>query len=145
MSSRIFRKLLIDIPPSVNSGGRQKKEFQKKIQPWLDSINFVKFSNTDKLYGRVFYFNHDTYGIRDIHNIIKPIFDMLQAYIYDDDNSILSFEGIRLDMPKKNLWFEIELDFDATPDLYLVEQKTCCLIEVGLLPITESAIKIMWL
>jgi hypothetical protein len=145
MSSRIFRKLLIDIPPSVNSGGRQKKEFQKKIQPWLDSINFIKFSNTDKLYGRIFYFNHDTYGIRDIHNIIKPIFDMLQGYIYDDDNSILSFEGIRLDMPKKNSWFEIELDFDATPDLYLVEQKTCCLIEVGLLPVSESAIKIIWL
>jgi hypothetical protein len=71
MSSRIFRKLLIDIPPSVNSGGRQKKEFQKKIQPWLDSIDFVKFSNTDKLYGRVFYFNHDSDYIRYIHNIIN--------------------------------------------------------------------------
>jgi hypothetical protein len=35
MPSRIFRKLLTDIPQSINSGGRQKKEFQKNIQPWL--------------------------------------------------------------------------------------------------------------
>jgi len=145
MSSRIFRKLLTDIPPSINSGGRQKKAFQRKIQPWLDSIDFIKFSKTDKLYGRIIYFNHEIYGIRDIHNILKPIFDMLQGYIYDDDHYILSFEGIRLDMPKKNSWFEIELDYDATPDLYKVEQKTACLIEVGLLPFTESAINIIWL
>jgi len=58
-----------------NSGGRQKKEFNNKIQPWLNSIDFIKFSNNDKLYGRIFYFNHDTAGIRDIHNILKPIFD----------------------------------------------------------------------
>jgi len=76
---------------------------------------------------------------------ITVLYSIGKCYIYDDDHYILSFEGIRLDMPKKNSWFEIELDYDATPDLYKVEQQTCCLIEVGLLPSTESAINIIWL
>jgi hypothetical protein len=145
MSSRIFRKLLINIPPSINSGSRRKREYLRKIQPWLDSIDFVGFSKTDKLYGKIFYFNHETYTVRDIHNIIKPIFDMLQGYVYDNDYQILFFEGIRLDMPKKNSWFEIELDYDAAPDLHKVEEETCCLIEVGSLPSTESAVNVIWL
>ncbi|RKZ81907.1 MAG: hypothetical protein DRR19_21530 [Candidatus Parabeggiatoa sp. nov. 1] len=145
MSSRIFRKLLINIPPSINSGSRRKREYLRKIQPWLDSIDFVGFSKTDKLYGKIFYFNPETYTVRDIHNIIKPIFDMLQGYVYDNDYQILFFEGIRLDMPKKNSGFEIELDYDATPDLHKVEEETCCLIEVGSLPPTESAVNVIWL
>jgi hypothetical protein len=111
----------------------------------LDSIDFIKFSKNDKLYGKICYFNHETYAVRDIHNIIKPIFDMLQGYVYDNDHQILFFEGIRLDMPKKNSWFEIELDYDATPDLHRAEEETCCLIEIGLLPFTESAVNVIWL
>lgn len=134
MPSKIFRKLLIDIPPSINSGSRQKKVFQRKIQPWLDSIDFIKFSKTDKLYGRIFYFNHETYAVRDIDNILKPIFDMLQGYVYDDDNDILFFEGIRLDMSKKDSWFKIELDGTAINDIDSVLTQTACLVEIGLLP-----------
>lgn len=146
MPSRIFRKLLIDIPPSINSGSRQKKVFQRKIQPWLDSIDFIKFSKTDKLYGRIFYFNHEVYGVRDIHNILKPIFDMLQGYVYDNDNDILFFEGIRLDMSKKDSWFKIELDATITDDIQKALTQTCCLIEIGLLPPVEStAVKLLWL
>ncbi len=146
MPSRIFRKLLVDIPPSSNSRSKPKKVFQKKIQSWLDNIDFLKFSKTDKLYGRIFYFNHEVYGVRDIHNIIKPIFDMLQGKVYDDDNDILFFEAIRLDMSKKDSWFKIELDGTATDEIEKALIQTCCLIEVGTLPPIESnAVKLLWL
>jgi hypothetical protein len=146
MLSKIFRKLLIEIPPSINSGGRQKREYVKKIQQWLNSIDFIKFSENDqKLYGRIFYFNHEIYGVRDIHNILKPIFDMLQGYVYENDNDILGFEGIRLDMPKKDSWFRVELDGSIT-DIDIALTKTCCLLEIGMLPSVEStAVKVLWL
>jgi len=146
MPSRIFRKLLVNIPPSINSGSRQKKIFQKKIQPWLDNIDFIKFSKTDKLYGRIFYFNHEVYGVRDIHNILKPIFDMLQGNVYDNDNDILFFEGIRLDMSKKDSWFKLELDGTAIDEIEEALTQSCCLIEVGKLPPIESTVvKLLWL
>jgi hypothetical protein len=84
--------------------------------------------------------------VRDIHNILKPIFDMLQGYVYDDDNDILFFEGIRLDMSKKDSWFKIELDGTAINDIDSVLTQTACLVEIGLLPPVESTvIKLLWL
>ena len=145
MSDMIFRKLFITIPPTSNKKSQQKKRFLEQVKGQLSSITTLPiFNSTDRLYGRIFYFNHEKTRIRDIHNIIKPLFDCLEDIVYDDDKQIVHFEGIRLDMEHSSAWFEIEINLSELDAVALTE--TSCLIEVGRLPISPSnTIKVTWL
>ncbi len=98
------------------------------------------------MYGRIYYFNHERIAVRDIHNIIKPLFDTLENHVYKDDKQIKHFEGYRLDMEFNNSYFEIELNLSQEPELEQVLFETTCLIEVGVLPVSPSElIRVNWL
>ncbi len=94
----MFRVILAQIPPSVNATGEAKDRYKKKIAPWLEAIDFPVFGGDDRLYGGIIYFNHGPTNVRDVHNIFKPTFDLLQGRVYTDDKAIVYFEGVRLDM-----------------------------------------------
>lgn len=143
----MFRKLLLKIPLSANASARAKQAFKIAIQPWLDEIQVNKYSLTERLYGRIIYFNHERTNVRDIHNIFKPTLDLLNDIVYEDDQSILFFEGIRLDMVKSGLWFEVYIDTDMEViDLSPIFNQTCLLIEVGTLPLTSpNIVSIQWI
>ncbi len=150
MNDRIFQTLLPLVPPSSNSRGRNKKtRFKEQVTALLkdqESTEVPQDILQGKLYGRIFYFNHEKKSVRDIHNIIKPLFDALEGYVYKDDKDIIHFEGIRLDMEHNDRWFEIELNLSAVPDLQQALTKTCCYIEISELPaFPTSAVKITWL
>lgn len=106
----------------------------------------IAFADDDRLYGRIYYFNHERVGARDIHNIIKPLFDALEKHVYKDDKQIKHFEGYRLDMEFNSSYFEIELNLSEEPDLERVLFETACLIEVGSLPVRPSElVQVNWL
>lgn len=99
MNDLIFQTLLPLVPPSSNSN--KKESFKKQVEDLLKDQGYTKdpqYILQGKLYGRIFYFNHEKGSVRDIHNIIKPLFDALEGYVYKDDKDIIHFEGIRLDM-----------------------------------------------
>lgn len=127
-------------------GGKRSRHFKEQVRDWLGAAGEShNFASDDKLYGRIFYFNHDRLAVRDIHNIIKPMFDGLESYIFHDDKQILHFEGVRLDMNHSDFWFEVEYDL-STQDLQHILTKTCCLIQVSKLPETPpDVVKVTWL
>jgi hypothetical protein len=149
MSQHVFRKVLPLVPPTSNATGNspQARRFKKRVAPWLEElVDITAFMEDNMLYGRIYYFNHERIGARDIHNIIKPLFDTLENYIYRDDKQIKYFEGYRLDMEFNNSYFEIELNLSQEPELEKVLFETACLIEVGILPIIPSElIQVNWL
>ncbi len=104
------------------------------------------FSGDAQLYGRIWYFNHDEANPRDIHNIIGPLFDLLEGYVYPNDKQIKHFEGFRLDMADLNFCFELELDLSAEPGLERANSETTCLIEIARLPwSSNSLVVVTWL
>ena len=145
----MFRRILFLIPPTSNAtgGSPQAQRFKKRIAPWLEMLaDVVAFSDDDRLYGRIYYFNHERVGVRDIHNIIKPLFDVLEKRIYKDDKQIKHFEGYCLDMEFNSSYFEIELNLSQEPELERVLFETACLIEVGSLPVQPSElVQVNWL
>lgn len=146
----IFHKVLFFIPPTSNKGEStpQMKRFKKRIKPWLESIEkTMEFPRNEWLYGRVFYFNHEKRNARDIHNIIKPLFDVIgELEIYEDDDLIRHFEGYRLDMEHHASYFEMELNLSQEPELARVLSETACLVEVGVLPLQPSSlVTVTWL
>lgn len=150
MDEQIFRTILFFVPPTNNKGvgSPQTKRFEKQVKPWLQSIfKTVEFSDNQWLYGRIIYFNHEKHSARDIHNIIKPLFDTIEkAEIYKDDRQIKHFEGYRLDMQYNADYFEIELNITEEPELLRLLTETACVIEVGVLPMKPSnLVKITWL
>lgn len=62
----------------------------------------------ERLFARVVYFKHDRHRARDVHNIVKPLFDVLRGKVYPDDKLILRYEAIRLDMFPVELGFVVE-------------------------------------
>lgn len=149
MSDPTFRKVLFMVPPTSNSMGNtpQTRRFKRNIAPWLESLDRAAgFTGNDRLYGRIIYFNHQRHSARDIHNIIKPLFDALEEYIFDDDKQIKHFEGYRLDMEHNNTYFEVDLNISKEPDLIRALSETACLVEVGLLPMQPSNLVVInWL
>jgi Holliday junction resolvase RusA-like endonuclease len=155
MNKEIF-KIISPVVPTFNRNEKQKRKDQRKLYRYLEhTLGIVKgtqgnlkFSKPHKLWARIVYFNHDPISsAKDIHNIIKPLFDDLEGYVYDDDKQIILFEGTRLDMEAVDEAFVIEfLDYDIH-DIQKTLQETCCLVEVGLLPFLEesSVLKITWL
>lgn len=146
----VFRKVLFFIPPTSNMGSSspQMKRLKKKVKPWLEGIEkTIEFPEGQWLYGRVIYFNHERNNSRDIHNIIKPLFDMIgELKIYEDDKLIRHFEGYRLDMQYNADYFEVELNITQEPELERVLKETACLVEVGILPLQPSSlVDITWL
>lgn len=143
-----FRRLLFFVPPTSNAtASPQAQRFKKRITPWLNSLtDIAAFGENDRLYGRIYYFNHERISARDIHNIIKPLFDALEDRVYKDDKQIKHFEGYRLDMEFNNAYFEIELNLPQDPELEKVLFETSCLIEVGVLLVQPSnLIRVNWL
>jgi hypothetical protein len=143
----LFQKLFVVIPPSSNQlGSKPARRFKAQVQDWIGDVSErYRFASDDKLYGRIFYFNHSRVAVRDIHNIIKPLFDGLESYLFHDDKQILHFEGVRLDMERSDFWFEVEYDLSAQ-DLQYVLTETCCLIQVSKLPETPpDVVKVTWL
>ena len=112
-----------------------------------DVPNSPIFSDEDWLYGRIYYFNHDRgSNARDIHNIIKPLFDALESRAYKNDKQIKHFEGYRLDMEFNNTYFDVEFNLSSEPDLIQLLSETGCLVEIGIAPAAPSdLIKITWL
>ncbi|MDQ2997658.1 MAG: RusA family crossover junction endodeoxyribonuclease [Chloroflexota bacterium] len=123
------------------------RDFIKRSAALLvEKADFTAFSDGDRLYGRIYYFNHETAKVRDIHNIIKPLFDTLENRIYKDDKQIKHFEGYGLDMEFSDSYFEIELNLSREPALAQVLSETACFIEVGALPLSPSElIQVKWL
>lgn len=155
MSQYVFR-IVSPVVPTFNRNEKQKRKDQRKLYRYLKQAHGIvkeikgnlKFSKPHKLWARIFYFNHDPItSAKDIHNIIKPLFDDLEDYVYDDDKQIVIFEGIRLDMFDMDDAFVIEfLDYDM-PDIQQTLKETCCIVEIGLLPFIEEStiLKITWL
>jgi len=155
MSQDVF-KIISPVVPTFNRNEKQKRKDQRKLYRYLKNTlglvkgtkGTLKFSKPNKLWAKMVYFNHDPItSAKDIHNIIKPLFDDLEDYLYDDDKQIIVFEGIRLDMEDVDDAFVIEyLDYDM-PDIQRTLQETCCLIEIGLLPVIKEStiVKIKWL
>ena len=145
----MFHKILFLIPPTSNTTGdsRQTHRFKKRIAPWLETLGDVEpFADDDRLYGRIYYFNHERSSARDIHNIIKPLFDALEKHIYKDDKQIKHFEGYRLDMEFNTSYFEVVLDLSREPELERVLFETACVIEIGSLPVQPSPfVQVNWL
>lgn len=150
MDEQIFRTILFFVPPTNNKGANspQMRRFEKQVKPWLQSIfKTIEFPDNSWLYGRVIYFNHEKHSARDIHNIIKPLFDTIaKAGIYKDDKQIKHFEGYRLDMQHNDEYFEIQLNITEEPELLRLLTETACVIEVGVLPMPSSNfVEITWL
>jgi hypothetical protein len=81
----------------------------------------------------------------DLHNIIKPLFDIFEGYVYKNDKQIIHFEGNRLDMMGSHSWFEVEWS-SLIAELNQALTQTCCWIEIGELPIvTASDVTITWI
>lgn len=149
MSSKLFKKVFLLVPPTSNAGGSspQAKRFRERVEPILKGLTDVSaFSEDEQLFGRIYYFNHERSGARDIHNIIKPVFDMLETYVYKDDKQIKYFEGYRLDMEFNNSYFEVDFNLSQEPELAQMLFVTGFLIEVGVLPVSPSElIQVNWL
>jgi Holliday junction resolvase RusA-like endonuclease len=155
MCQKVF-KIISPVVPTFNRNEKQKRKDQRKLYRYLKHQHGIvkgikgnlKFYKPHKLWAIIFYFNHDTItSAKDIHNIIKPLFDDLEDYVYDDDKQIIIFEGTRLDMEDVDEAFVIEfLDYDM-PDIQKILQETCCLVEIGILPFIEEStvLKITWL
>jgi Holliday junction resolvase RusA-like endonuclease len=154
MCQEVF-KIISPVVPTFNRNEKQKRKDQRKLYRYLKHQHGIvkgikgnlEFS-THKLWARIFYFNHDPItSAKDIHNIIKPLFDDLEDYVYDDDKQIIIFEGTRLDMEDVDDAFVIEfLDYDM-PDIQKILQETCCLVEIGILPFIKQStiLKVTWL
>ncbi len=148
-------KLMItsDLPVFQLGGKKAEKNRERKVEiekTLQQTYHLVKgkpvFTRQCKLWARVFYFNHrlpsDT---ADLHNIIKPLFDILEGYVYKNDKQIIHFEGNRLDMMGSHSWFEVEWS-SLIAELNQALTQTCCWIEIGELPIvTASDVTITWI
>ncbi|MEZ4729832.1 MAG: RusA family crossover junction endodeoxyribonuclease [Caldilineaceae bacterium] len=143
----MFTGLIFFTPPTANSlHSRQGQKTKDLIQQWFDRLEQVMpFEQNTRLWGRIIYFNHDIVRARDIHNIIKPMFDSFRGKLYPDDKMIYYFEGIRLDMAYHGEWFMLNVNLRRQPDLLRTLTETACLIEVGELPIQPSVlVDIAW-
>lgn len=150
MSRPIYKKVLSLVPPTSNATANspQLERFKKRVGPMLGKVpSSPIFSENEWLYGRIYYFNHDRGATaRDIHNIIKPLFDALEKHAYKDDKQIKHFEGYRLDMEFNSTYFDVEFNLSAEPDLIQLVSDTGCLVEVGLAPaIPSDLIYVNWL
>ena len=144
MRTAPFRHLFPFNPPTMNH--RNKRQLSR-LKEHLDSImeNEENFEKTDRLYARIIYFSHDT-STRDIQNVMKPIFDALRTRIYEDDKSIMEFEGIRLDMKRTGVWFEYECDLTAGFEFESVSSASSWFLEIGQLPKkTENLVTVEWI
>lgn len=146
-----FSLVVVDVPVSVNASNGEKKKFKQRLRLRLEETLGEKppapiFDTSPELYGRIYYFNHESKNPRDIHNIIKPLFDALEGYVYNDDKQIKDFKAVRLDMDRNDTYFVIELMLSRERLLREAYEKTLCFVEVGRLPsVTESAVSITWL
>lgn len=143
----MFTGLLFFTPPTANSvHSRQGQKTKDLIQQWFDGLDQVMpFEQNARLWRRLIYFNHDDVRARDIHNIIKPLFDSFRGKLYADDKMIYHFEAVRLDMAYYGEWFMVNFNLHNEPDLLRTLSETACLIEVGELPIQPSGlVDIIW-
>ncbi|MEZ4866064.1 MAG: RusA family crossover junction endodeoxyribonuclease [Caldilineaceae bacterium] len=147
VNENFFHSLLIVVPPTSNTvSGKGARRIKQELADWINSLEDVKqFAEGDKLFGRIFYFNHESRAARDIHNIIKPLFDVLEGKIIHDDKQICHFEGMRLDMAHSNSWFELEYRLPAA-EIQKVLKQTCCLVQISKLPaLPPSSVTVKWL
>lgn len=143
-----FRKVFFFQPPSSNQTGRALRT-DELIREALADSDFPAFGEGERLFARVVYFNHDRHRARDIHNIVKPLFDVLRGKVYPDDKLILRYEAIRLDMYPVELGFVVEFKeghSQAFEVARLMEMReTAFLVEIS--PITadqESMVSVTW-
>jgi len=91
--SKIHRKQKAVKPliPNVNLKATKKKQVKKFIHSILKQCGLAEgdpvFSEDDKLWLRIFYFNHESTTI-DVHNIVKPTLDLLEGFVYPNDRNI---------------------------------------------------------
>ncbi|MDM8552780.1 hypothetical protein QUF72_22055 [Desulfobacterales bacterium HSG2] len=158
--SKIHRKQKAIKPliPNVNLKATKKKQVKKFIHSILKQYGLAEnnpvFSEDDKLWLRIFYFNHESTTI-DVHNIVKPTLDLLEGFVYPNDRNIKYLESVHLDMPSlssDNPYFDIEIIMDCgINDMLKIYAETCFLIEAGIiksrriLPTQSPVIKLTWL
>ncbi|MCP4699729.1 MAG: hypothetical protein GY862_23190, partial [Gammaproteobacteria bacterium] len=94
MNKQIFTLLLPDAL-TVNTDETKTKihdKYQKFLKDTFGLKGNFKFPKPDKLWGRVFCFNYyNNYETRDVQNILKPLFLMLEDYVYPDHKQIMFF------------------------------------------------------
>jgi Holliday junction resolvase RusA-like endonuclease len=155
MGNKTPVKLLIttDLPVFQHGGKKAEKNKERKLEienTLRQTYHLVKgkpvFTRQDKLWARVFYFNHRlSSDTPDLHNIIKPLFDIFEGYVYKSDKQVIYFEGTRLEMRASHSWFEVEWNPVIT-DLNQALTRTCCWIEIDQLPfITPPDVKVTWI
>lgn len=145
--------LLPGTPPNMNEKGDKeptKPKLQNRYKDFLtntfaNQIQKPIFPQHTKLWGRIFYINHQKIEqAADIHNILQPIFLLLTDYVYETDRQLMYFEGFRLDLADQNDY----IDFEILPDCpvpTLDSQNSFCLIEIGKLrPQPSAVLKITW-
>ncbi len=116
--------------PNVNLNATKKRQVEKFIRKILRHHGLEegkpKFPPNDKLWLRIFYFNH---------NIVKPTLDLLEGFVYPNDRNIIYLESVRLDMQSlqsDDPYFEIETDMSGgVDDILKIRTETCFLIEAG--------------
>ena len=128
-----------------------------------------KFSADDKLWLRIFYFNHECSTI-DVHNIVKPTLDYLEGFVYPNDRNIIYLESVHLDMQSlygDAPYFDMEINMDGgvddilkimeinmdggVDDILKIYAETCFLIEAGtirpnlILSRVSDIVKLKWI
>lgn len=146
----MFQYIFDFIPPSSNSKApKQKDVIKDKVAKSLGPMpERPLFPGTEALFARVFHSNHERVNVRDIHNVFKPLFDVLEGRIYENDRQILQFEGVRLDMERHTQFFTLDFGFSdglKLHELTLQAKRTCFYVEIGKLPMPEpETVKVTW-
>lgn len=88
--------------PTFQSGSRSDDK-KKSIRDILKEDYHLErgqyiFNKNDRLWARIFYFSQTQAKEHNTHNVIKPLLDAFEGFIYQDDQQILHFEGTRLEM-----------------------------------------------
>jgi len=156
-------KLFIEADfPTFQSGSRSddKKEYIRDILKedyHLNKGQYI-FNKNDSLWARIFYFTQTKakQHKKDTHNVIKPLLDAFEGFIYKDDQQILHFEGTRLEMkgfyrnPNRDSAIIIKQENEKTMKLFArYLNHECCWVEIGKLPpknkmMPESNLEIDW-
>jgi hypothetical protein len=141
--------LLPGTPPNMNEKG-DKEPTKPKLHHRYKNFLINTFANLTqkpifpqptKLWGRIFYINHQKITqAADIHNILQPIFLLLTDYVYESDKQIMYFEGIRLDLADPMNYVKVVEILPDCPVSTLDSQESFCLIEIGKLRPQPSAI-----
>jgi Endodeoxyribonuclease RusA len=154
MTEELFLLAVPYIPVSVNASPQRKTEFARRLNEVLKKCpTTVHFSGSKRLYAKVFYFNHERASSRDVHNILKPLFDLLRGVAYEDDKQIVHFEAFRLEMERHGQWFDYSINGEIPNEDELLQLllrpmdggRTGVFIEIGEVPSTNPVFEVNWL